>query len=145
MKGREGQLILIKSPLLTNYLKKIDHFLCTTGTFKVQLLQCRCLFKVFLQVSRKMFFILTNITYNLRSRNELYCRNPKLVKYGKETISASAPKIWSLVRKPLDAFKSKIRQWEPTCSCCLYRTYLQLVSFIQFLIKYLSKTTINLM
>ena len=41
-----------------------------------------------------------------------------------------APKIWSLVpeaikiRKILDAFKSKIRQWEPYCPCRSCQTYL---------------------
>ena len=39
----------------------------------------------------------TNIPYNLRSRSELYSRNPKTVKCGTETISYLAPKIWSLV------------------------------------------------
>ena len=41
--------------------------------------------------------VITNNPYSLRSSNELYCRNPKTVKYGTETISYLAPKIWSLV------------------------------------------------
>ena len=50
------------------------------------------------------------------SRSELNCRNPEIVKYGIETISYLAPKIWSLVPEVmksselLDAFKSKIRK-----------------------------------
>ena len=70
-------------------------------------------FTVFPQVSWKN----TNIPYNLRSRSEFYCRNPKTVKYGTETISYLAPKIWSLApnaiksSKSLDVFKSEIRQW----------------------------------
>ena len=78
----------------------------------------------------------TNIPYNLRSRSELCCRNPKTVNYGPETISYLAPKIWSLVPEAikssnsLDAFKSKIRQWEPDSLCRLWNTYLQHLGFI---------------
>ena len=74
---------------------------------------------------KNVFHFNTNIPYNLRSRSELYSRNPKTVKYGTETISYLAPKIWPLVpnaiksSKSLDVFKSKIRQWEPDCPCCL--------------------------
>ena len=66
---------------------------------------------------KNVFHLNTNIPYNRRSRSGLYCRNPKTVKYGTETISYLAPKIWSLVpdaikiRKSLDTFKSGIRQW----------------------------------
>ena len=60
----------------------------------------------------------------------------KTVKYGTETISYLAPKIWSLVpnaiksSKSLDVFKFKIRQWEPDCPCRLCTNYLQHVSLI---------------
>ena len=60
----------------------------------------------------------------------------KTVKYGTETISYLAHKIWSLVpnviksSKSLDVFKSKIRQWEPDCPCRLCKNYLQHVGFI---------------
>ena len=36
---------------------------------------------------KNVFHFNTNIPYNLRSRSELYSRNPKAVKYGTETIS----------------------------------------------------------
>ena len=87
-------------------------------------------------IMKNVFHFNTNIPYNLRSRSELYSRNPKTVKYGTETISYLAPKIWSLVpnaiksSKSLDVFKSKIRQWEPDCPCRLCKNYLQHVSFI---------------
>ena len=64
-----------------------------------------------------------NIPHNLRSRCELYRRNPKTVKYGTETISYLAPKIWSLVpngievSKSSDVFKYKIKQWKPDSPC----------------------------
>ena len=56
------------------------------------------------------------LTYNLRSLSEVYSRNLDTMKYGTETMSYLAPKIWSLVpnaiksSKSLDVFKSKIRQ-----------------------------------
>ena len=87
-------------------------------------------------IMKNVFQFNTNIPYNLRSRSELYSRNPKTVKYGTETISYLAPKIWSLVpnaiksSKSLDAFKFKIRQWEPDCPCRLCKNYLQHVGFI---------------
>ena len=87
-------------------------------------------------IMKNVFHLITNIPYNLRSRNELYSRTSKTVKYGTETISYLAPKIWSLVpnaiksSKPLDVFKSKIRQWEPDCLCHLCKKYLQRVGFI---------------
>ena len=60
--------------------------------------------------------IMTNDPYNFRSRNELYCRNPKTGKCGAETVSYLASKIWYLIpkiitsRKSLNDFESKIRQ-----------------------------------
>ena len=51
-------------------------------------------------------------------------------------MSYLGPKIWSLVpyaiksNKPLDVFKSKIRQWELDCPCRLCKNYLQRVGFI---------------
>ena len=87
-------------------------------------------------IMKNVFLFNTNISYNLRSRNELYSRNPKTVKYGTETISHLAPKIWPPVSdaikssKSLDVFKSKIRQWEPYCPCRLCKNYLQHVGFI---------------
>ena len=34
-------------------------------------------------------------SYDLRNHKELYSRHPKTVKYGTETVSYMAPKIWS--------------------------------------------------
>ena len=87
-------------------------------------------------IMKNIFHFNTNILYNLRSRSELYSRNPKAVKYRTEIISYLAPRIWSLVQnaikssKSLDVFKSKIRQWEPDCPCRLCKNYLQHVGFI---------------
>ena len=48
-------------------------------------------------IMKNVFHFNTNIPYNPMSRSELYIRNPKTVKYGTETTSYLAPKIWSLV------------------------------------------------
>ena len=67
-------------------------------------------------IMTNVFQLNTNFPYNLRSRNELYCRNPKTGKCGAETVSYLASKIWYLVpkittsRKSLNDFESKIRQ-----------------------------------
>ena len=87
-------------------------------------------------IMKNVFHFNTNIPYNLRSRSELYSRNPKTVKYGTETISYLAPKIWYLLpnakksSKSLDVLKSKIRQWEPNCPCRLCKNYLKHVGLI---------------
>ena len=58
-------------------------------------------------------------TYNLRTRQELYSRNPKTVRYGTETISFLAPKIWAIVTQyikdctSLLSFKINIKKWKP--------------------------------
>ena len=79
---------------------------------------------------KNIFHLSTNIPYNLMSRSEL------TVKYGTDTISYLAPKIWSSVPNviksgnSLDVFKSKTRKWEPNCPCRLCKNYLQHVGFI---------------
>ena len=47
---------------------------------------------------KNVFHFNTNIPYNPRSRSGLYSRNPKTVKYGTETITYLAPKLWSNYR-----------------------------------------------
>ena len=47
-------------------------------------------------IMKNVFHFNTNIPYNLRSRSKLYSRNRKTVKYGTETVSYLAPKIWSI-------------------------------------------------
>ena len=53
--------------------------------------------------------------YDLRNHKELYSRNPKTVRYGTETVSYMASKIWSKVPEtikmssPLESFKTNNR------------------------------------
>ena len=75
-------------------------------------------------------------SYDLQNHKELYSRNPKTVRYGTETVSYMAPKIWSKVPETikmsssLDSFKSEIRKWKPECDCNLCATYLRHVGFV---------------
>ena len=75
-------------------------------------------------------------TYNLRTHQELYSRNPKTVRYGTETISFLAPKIWAIVPQNiknctfLSSFKIKIRKWKPDCPCRLCKCFIKHVGFI---------------
>ena len=85
---------------------------------------------------KNIFQVNTNNSYNHRSHNELYCRNPEAAKYVIETISYLEPKTWSLGPeiiisiKTLDILKNKIRKWKPDCPCLLCKPYLRHVGFI---------------
>ena len=56
--------------------------------------------------------------------------------YGKQSISYFAPKIWNSIPQEiknvttLAAFKTKIKQWKPICSCRICGIYIQHVGFI---------------
>ena len=83
-----------------------------------------------------VFNLKENNRYSLRNVYELYSRNPRTVKYGTETISYLAPKVWSIVPQPIKestsipSFKTKIRKWKPHCPCRLCKRYLQHVGFV---------------
>ena len=55
------------------------------------------------------------VPFDIRQRNILQSRNPSSVRYGTETISYIAPKIWTLLPKTmkncdsLKSFQPKIR------------------------------------
>ena len=56
--------------------------------------------------------------------------------YGKQSTSYLGPKIWNSMPQEiknvatLAAFKTKIKLWEPICSCRICRSYTQRVGFI---------------
>ena len=87
-------------------------------------------------IMRKVFKINRTLPYNLRLCNEFSSRVPKIVKYGTEAICLIAPKVWALVQGKikecslLEAFKSKIRKWQPDCLCRFCKTYLQYAGFL---------------
>ena len=83
-----------------------------------------------------IFNVNQTVPYDLRKRNVLQSRNPSSVRYGSETISYIAPKIWTLVPETikncdsLKSFKQKIRKWKADCPCRLCKVYLQHVGFV---------------
>ena len=86
-------------------------------------------------IIKNIFQVNTNNPYSLRSHNKLYCRNPKIVKYGTETISYLGTTIWLLVPETIkssktDIFKNKISKWKLDCPFRLCKTYLQHFGFI---------------
>ena len=88
------------------------------------------------EIMNSVFHLTENNRYSLRNVYELYSRNPRTVKYGTETISYLAPKIWSIVPQTIKestsiySFKTKIRKWKPDCPCRLCKRYLQHVGFV---------------
>ena len=47
-----------------------------------------------------------SIIYDLRNNKELYSRNPKTVRYGIETVSYMASKVWSKVPETINMSSS---------------------------------------
>ena len=80
-------------------------------------------------------------TYNLRTLQELYSRNPKTVRYGTETIFFLTPKFWAIVPQnikncsSLSSFKIITRKLKPDCPCQLCKCILKLIGFIWKIIK----------
>ena len=83
-----------------------------------------------------IFKVNQTVPYNLRKRNAVHSRNPSSLRYGTETISYIAPKIWTRVPKTtkncdsLKSFKQKIGKWKPDCPRRLCKAYLQHVGFV---------------
>ena len=82
-------------------------------------------------------FVERNCNYNLRGNNFLNRRRVNSVRYGTESVSFLAPKIWDILPKEiknsetLNAFKLKIKNWVPLeCPCRLCKTYVSQVGFI---------------
>ena len=87
-------------------------------------------------IMQDIFEIKSNY-YNTRNAPAFSSRNIKTVRYGLQTISYMAPKIWDLVPKEmkqvttLNEFKAKIKIWKlENCPCRLCRTYLPQIGFI---------------
>ena len=78
------------------------------------------------------------LTYNLRSQTDFvrYCVNTR--RYGLNSLSYFAPKVWDMI--PLEIkninyfqkFKTEIRKWAPeNCPCYLCRPYVQNLGFVE--------------
>ena len=73
----------------------------------------------------------------LRGNNFLERRRVKSVRYGTESISSLAPKIWEILPSEikdsdtLQIFKAKMKKWVPAeCPCRLCKIYMPQVGFI---------------
>ena len=82
-------------------------------------------------------FVQLESNYELRGNNFLERRRVKSVRYGTESISSLAPKIWEILPNEikdsdtLQIFKAKIKKWVPVeCPCRLYKIYLPQIGFI---------------
>ena len=82
-------------------------------------------------------FVERNNNYSLRGNNVLTRRRVNSVRYGTETVSFLAPKIWDILAKDikdsesLDIFKRKIKKWILSeCPCRLCKTYVPQVGFM---------------
>ena len=82
-------------------------------------------------------FVPRECIYELRGNNFLERRRVKSVRYGTESISSLAPKIWEILPNEikdsdtLQIFKAKIKKWVPVeCPCRLCKIYLPQVGFI---------------
>ena len=91
---------------------------------------------VYLQILCQTFLKL-KVTTNTRNVPAFSSRNIKAVRYGLQTISYMAPKIWDLLPKKmkqvttLNEFKAKIKIWKlENYPCRLCRTALPQIGFI---------------
>ena len=82
-------------------------------------------------------FVQRDCPYNMRGNNNLTRRKVNSVKYGTESISFLAPKIWDILPKEIkdsdniDVFKTKIKKWVPkNCPCRLCKVYIPQLGFI---------------
>ena len=110
---------------LSQFIKEISKYL---------LLRCiaKILNGLFPDIMQEIFE--TKIKYyNTHNAPAFSSRNIKTVRYGLQTISYMAPKIWDLVPKvtTLNQFKAKIKIWKlKNYPCRLCRTYLPQIGFI---------------
>ena len=75
--------------------------------------------------------------YNLRNNNIFQRKNVRTVRYGTESLSFLAPKIWALLpdeiikAETLDIFKERIKNWETDeCPCRLCKSYIPNLGFL---------------
>ena len=127
---------LIINHHLIPFWKRMALFQSIIEIFKVQLLKYINIVTASLQLLRATLQLNQPPTYNLRTCQELYSRNPKTVGYGTEIMSFLAPKIWAIVPQniknctSLSSFKINIRKWKPDCPCRLCKCFLKHAGFI---------------
>ena len=126
--------VLIITHHLIPFWKWVALFQSIIEIFKVQLLKYMNFSTASLQTyGRKLN---RSPTYNLTTRQDLYSRNPKTMKYGTKTISFLARKTQTIVPQniksctSISSFKINIRKWKPDCPCRLCKCFWKHVSFI---------------
>ena len=83
------------------------------------------------EIIKEIFPIRPEYRYNLRSVSNFQTRNVRTVRYGTETLSFLATKIWELVPDDvknallIELFKEKIKK-----PCRICKTYIQKLGFI---------------
>ena len=89
------------------------------------------------KIIREIFYIDNQPHYNLRCCPEFQTINIHTVRYGTESLSRLANKIWSLIpidiksSPTLESFKEKIKLWQTNkCPCRICKTYIQQIGFI---------------
>ena len=89
------------------------------------------------EIVRKMFYSDYQPHYNLRQNFEFQTVNIRTVRYGTESLTHLANKIWSIIpteaknAPTLESFKQQIKLWQTTnCPCGLCKTYIQQIGFI---------------
>ena len=81
-------------------------------------------------------FTLKENAYNFRNAREFMCVKSNTLKYGLNTISYKGPQLWQHLpmsikqTKTINAFKNKIKQWKPKCTCNLCQNYIAGVGYI---------------
>ena len=94
-------------------------------------------------VSENFHFGENHYNFKHQSGTKFNVDNVKTETYGKQSVSYLGPKIWNSTPQEikkvitLAALKTKIKRWNPNCSCSICRIYIQRVGFIQFLNVYL--------
>ena len=80
----------------------------------------------------------TDLPYNLRSQADFVRDSVNTRRYGLNSLSYFAPKVWDMIPleikniNSLQKFKTEIRKWAPeNCSCYLCRPYLQNLGFVE--------------
>ena len=89
------------------------------------------------EIIKEIFPIRPESRYNLRSVSNFQTRNVRTVRYGTETLSFLATKIWALVpddvknASSIEVFKEKIKACNfDNCPCRICKTYIQNLGFI---------------
>ena len=98
------------------------------------------LFKIKQGVSNSIFsdiFPLRSLEYNLRHQNNFCGYSVKTSKFGLNSLSYFASKVWSMIPAELknisnvECFKTEIRKWKPEeCNCKLCIPYINSVGYV---------------